>query len=84
MATPITEPDSKTFKMYAMVNVQAAILWEREIKVSACWTSTICTSGQLQAAVKRCPFLISGTTETSISGEGNTFISDLQFLFAFR
>jgi hypothetical protein len=90
MATPITEPTSKTFKICAKVNVQVAyiaILWEGEMKVSAYWTSTIHTSGQLQTPVKRCQFkacLISGTAETSISGEGNTFTSDLQFLFAFR
>jgi hypothetical protein len=90
MATPITEPKSNSFKMYGKVNVQAAyiaILWEGEMKASACWTSTIRTSGQLQDPVKRCQFkdcLISGTAETPISGEGNTFISGLQFLFAFR
>ena len=90
MATPITETKRQDFKIYAKLNVQAAyiaMLWEVEIKVSACWTSTITTGGQLQAPVKRCRFkdcLSSGTAETSISGEGNAFISDLQFLFAFR
>ena len=89
MVTPITEPNSKTlknvYKGECLSCIHSDIVGMGD--KSAFWTSTICNSGQLRTPVKRCRFkacLISWTAETSISGEGKTFMSDLQSLFALR